>query len=203
MTSNIRGSSICSPKSLYKKTSQEILAELKAVVKTCALKVPRPEPSYPSATTCVRRVSTVSSHPHRRHHQEEGRRRTLLKWTFRVATIIAKWIINDCYIFFPYLRVWVFLFLWTSFFKAQHGGPMLQSDIKQSDGEVPVMLELWGMQNTYSLPSLPGPLWPGEVAPDRVLSMGQIGLNCVLVQNWIVWNRLFLTLKLCTYVKQN
>ena len=45
-------------------------------------------------------------------------------------------------------------------------------DTKQSDGEVPAMLELWGMRSTPSLPSLPGPLWPGVVAPDRVLSMG-------------------------------
>ena len=37
-----------------------------------------------------------------------------------------KWIVNNCYIFFLCLRVWVFLFLWTSFFKAQHIGPMLQ-----------------------------------------------------------------------------
>ena len=36
------------------------------------------------------------------------------------------------------------------------------------------MLELWGMQSTPSLPSLQGPLWPGEVALDRLLSMGQI-----------------------------
>ena len=35
------------------------------------------------------------------------------------------------------------------------------------------MLELWGMWGTPSLPSCPGPLWPGVVAPDRVLSMGQ------------------------------
>ena len=40
VTSNIRGSSICSLKSLYKKTSNAILAELKAVVKMGALKVP-------------------------------------------------------------------------------------------------------------------------------------------------------------------
>ena len=38
-------------------------------------------------------------------------------------------------------------------------------DTKQSDGEVPVMLELWGMQSTFSLPLLPGPSWPREVAP--------------------------------------
>ena len=40
---------------------------------------------------------------------------------------------------------------------------------KQSDDEAPVMLELWGMQSTILLPSLPGPLWPGVVAPDRDL----------------------------------
>ena len=40
-------------------------------------------------------------------------------------------------------------------------------DTKQSDTEVPVMLELWGMQSTPLLPSLPGPLWPGVVAPDK------------------------------------
>ena len=45
-------------------------------------------------------------------------------------------------------------------------------DTKQSDGEVPAMLELWGMQSTPLLPSLPGPLWPGVVVPDRALSMG-------------------------------
>ena len=48
-TSNIRASSICSPKSLYKKRSNEILTELKAVVKTGALKVP--EDPIQSATT--------------------------------------------------------------------------------------------------------------------------------------------------------
>ena len=40
-------------------------------------------------------------------------------------------------------------------------------DNKQSDGEVPAMLELWGMRSTPSLPSFPGPLWPGVVAPDK------------------------------------
>ena len=38
------------------------------------------------------------------------------------------------------------------------------------------MLELWGMWSTLSLPSIPGPLWPRVVAPDKVLSMGQIEL---------------------------
>ena len=45
-------------------------------------------------------------------------------------------------------------------------------DTKQSDGEVPAVLELWGIWSTPSLPSLPSPLWPGVVAPDRALSMG-------------------------------
>ena len=54
----------------------------------------------------------------------------------------------------------------------------------------PVMLEFWGMQSTPLLPSLPSPLLPGVVAPDRVLPMGQIELNCVLILNWIAWNSL-------------
>ena len=62
------------------------------------------------------------------------------------------------------------------------------------------MLELWGMQSTPSLPSLPGPLWPRVEAPDRVLSMGQIELNCVLMLNWIelewnIWYRITLCKK--------
>ena len=32
------------------------------------------------------------------------------------------------------------------------------------------------MQSDPSLPSLPGLLWPGVIAPDRVQSMGQIKL---------------------------
>ena len=76
-------------------------------------------------------------------------------------------------------------------------------DSKQSDGEVPVMLKLWGMRSTHLLPSLPGPLCPGVVATDRVLSMGQRELNNVLMLNWMVGNRTVLTFKLCTYAKLN
>ena len=39
------------------------------------------------------------------------------------------------------------------------------------DGEVPVMLELWGMESIPSLPLLPGPLRPRVVPHDRALSM--------------------------------
>ena len=44
-------------------------------------------------------------------------------------------------------------------------------DTKNFDGEFPVMLELWIMQSTPSLPLLPVQLWSRVVAPDRVLSM--------------------------------
>ena len=50
-------------------------------------------------------------------------------------------------------------------------------DTKQFHVEVPVMLELWRMRSTPSLLLLPGLLWPGEVAPDKVLSRGQIEVN--------------------------
>ena len=69
-------------------------------------------------------------------------------------------------------------------------------DTKQSYGEVPIILELWGMQSIPSLPLLPGPLWPRVVAPFRILSMGQIDLNCVLMLSEIAWNRTVLTFKL-------
>ena len=49
-------------------------------------------------------------------------------------------------------------------------------DTKLSYGEASVMLELWGMQSTLSLLSLPGQLWPRVVTSDRVLSMSQIEL---------------------------
>ena len=83
VTSNIRESSICSPKSLYKKTSNEILVELKAVVKTGALKVPEAPTCHtpvcydPFAVTSVCQTASSLTHTHR-HHREEGRRRNFL-----------------------------------------------------------------------------------------------------------------------------
>ena len=51
------------------------------------------------------------------------------------------------------------------------------------------MLELWEMLRTHSLPSLPGPLWPGVVAPDK----GPIyGLN--RTKRWLEFN-VFIHLK--------
>ena len=40
-------------------------------------------------------------------------------------------------------------------------------DTKQSDGKIPVMLDLWGMRSPSLLPSFLGPLWPRVVAPDK------------------------------------
>ena len=68
---------------------------------------------------------------------------------------------------------------------------------KQSDGEAPVLLELWEMNSTSLLPSLPGPLWPRVVAPVRVLPMDQIELNRGFE------NLLFFALKLLIYAKQS
>ena len=48
------------------------------------------------------------------------------------------------------------------------------NETKLSEGEAPVMLELWGM----SLSLLPVPFWPGVVVPDWV------GLIC----DWTVWH---------------
>ena len=55
-------------------------------------------------------------------------------------------------------------------------------DTKQSESEDLVMLELWGMRSTSSLPSLPGSLWPGGVASDKVLFMGKIKLKWIVLK---------------------
>ena len=54
------------------------------------------------------------------------------------------------------------------------------------------MPEPWEIRSTASLPLLPGPLGLGAVAPDRLLSMGQIELFDILtVQNkWLTLNRI-------------
>ena len=37
-------------------------------------------------------------------------------------------------------------------------------------------MDLWRKESIPSLPSLPGSLWPGVVAPEKVLFMSQIEL---------------------------
>ena len=61
-------------------------------------------------------------------------------------------------------------------------------DTKQSNTAVSVTLELWGMRSIPSLPSLPGPLLKLVQETDKVQSMDQIELNCVVMLTWIVWN---------------
>ena len=71
---------------------------------------------------------------------------------------------------------------YTDFFSAERCHPSNECsgyDTKQSAGEVPVILELWEMQSSPSLPSLPGPFGPEVEVPDRVFSMGQISLNWI------------------------
>ena len=62
-------------------------------------------------------------------------------------------------------------------------------DAKQSDGEVPVMLGLWRMQSTPSLPFHPGPHSPRMVAPVNWLNRANGILNWIVWLNWIAWNR--------------
>ena len=71
------------------------------------------------------------------------------------------------------------------------------------------MLELWEMQSTPLSLLLPGPLWPGVVAPDMgpIYGLNRVKqslaftvfmhLNCVFMLNWIIWNKTVLTLTLC------
>ena len=72
-------------------------------------------------------------------------------------------------------------------------------NIKPSVGEASIMPELWEIRSTTSLPLFPGSLWPGVVAPDRVLYMSQIELNC----NYTKLNSLKLPFFNCIYTKQN
>ena len=56
------------------------------------------------------------------------------------------------------------------------------------------------MLGTHSLSSLPGPLWPGVVGFDWLLSMGYIELNSIHILNELQEIELFLTMKLRTYI---
>ena len=55
--------------------------------------------------------------------------------------------------------------------KTPHPNECSWYDTKLSDGEVPIMLELWEMRSNRFLPPLPGLLRPIIVALDRVLSL--------------------------------
>ena len=52
------------------------------------------------------------------------------------------------------------------------------------------MLELWEMWSTPLLPSLPGPLWPGAVAPDKgpIYGSNRTKLRSYAKLNCLKWN---------------
>ena len=111
-----------------RKKSQEIFGELKADVKTGASKVLRPRPVLPSLLWPICQVYVHSQLSPTPPSPLRGRKKNVTKMNFSSYNDHSrKWIINDCYILFPSLRFLVFLFLRTSFFTAQHVGPMLQT----------------------------------------------------------------------------
>ena len=57
--------------------------------------------------------------------------------------------------------------------------------IKQSDGEAGAL----GNAANPFIAIAPGTTLAWSGCSDRVLSMGQIDLNCILMLNWIVWKR--------------
>ena len=86
-------------------------------------------------------------------------------------------------------RLWLYPICISADGKAPNDCPGYET--KQSDDEALVMPEVWGMWSTLSLSLL-----PELVAPDRVLSVGEIELFDIytdskkqLMLNWIVRNR--------------
>ena len=70
---------------------------------------------------------------------------------------------------YMYIYIYIYIYIYTDAYPPPTS--VLIYDTEQSDSKVPVMLELWRMWSTLSLPSLSVPLWPGVIAPDRALSM--------------------------------
>ena len=64
-------------------------------------------------------------------------------------------------------------------------------DPKQTDSEALIMLVLWRTQSISLWSLFPDPLSLRVVTSDRAQSMDQIELNCGLMLNRIVWNRIF------------
>ena len=71
---------------------------------------------------------------------------------------------------------------------AQSAGSVEYTDCASTKGQDALLtcvldMTLNNMMVSTTLPSLPGPLWLGVVAPDMLLSMGQIELYRVLMLN--------------------
>ena len=141
---------------------------------------------------------------------------TLLKYlevflVFWPISIMLQFKLSPLILLFPNISVlaydpvgWIYwihrLLLWR-----EDGTPngLPRYDTKQSDGEARMVSRPWGMRSTPSLPSFQGSLCPGVVAPERVQSIYQIEPNCVLLLNWIFWNRTVTIFKLRAYAKLN
>ena len=87
----------------------------------------------------------------------------LLHPWFLSKPYISKWMIPQPYYWPNQLRLQIDRLLLCRGVDTRNTCPGY--DTKQSDGMVPLMLELWGIQSTPSLPLLPGPLWPRVVEP--------------------------------------
>ena len=107
-----------SPKSLYKKTSQKILESWRQLSKQARQKVPWPRPVLPSPLRPICQASVNSQLSPTPPSPPRGReKKNVTKMNFSSCDNHSpKWIINNCYIFFPYLRVWVFFFFTADFF---------------------------------------------------------------------------------------
>ena len=121
------------PQNLYiRKHVRRFWQSWRQLSKQAHQKVPRPRPVLPSLLRPICQACVNSQLSPTPPSPPRGReKKNVTKMNFSSCNDhCPKWIINDCYIFFPYLWVWVFLFLRTFFFKAQHFGPMLQKYLK-------------------------------------------------------------------------
>ena len=119
------------PQNLYiRKQVRKFWKSWRQLSKQARQKVPRSRPVLPRLLRSICQACVNSQLSPTPPSPPRGReKKNVTKMNFSSCNDHSpKWIKNDCYIFFPYLRVWVFLFLLTSFFKAQHVGPMLHKD---------------------------------------------------------------------------
>ena len=124
VTLNIRGSWICSPKSLYKKTSNEILRELKAAFRTGESKVPRPLSVLPSLLwqACVKQLALTHTQSPPRGNEKKDATKMNFSSCSDPSWIKMTAIFSSLTFEFEY-----FFFLRTSFFTAQNVGPMVHN----------------------------------------------------------------------------
>ena len=71
-----------------------------------------------------------------------------------------------------------------------HANKCPRYDTKQSDDEVPVMLELWGMWSTSSFSSVPGPLWLAVLAPDMVPIVEKRKISYFVLARYLIRHRI-------------